>query len=209
MDKKRFIFDMDRTLVTCSYRREADYFKSIFGERSQDFVPFIGKYLDDYENRYLFYEQEMLSLYLRDKSGLPFTPSIIQGWIESGTLEKDEISKGTFELLSYLRDHGKSLVVSTNWFGEAQKVRLKKCGLLEYFDDIYSGDQCLKPHRQAYKRAIGGYIPKECVFIGDDIYKDYIGPRLYGLDSILFDPEEKHPNTFTKVKSMNELKERY
>ena len=170
MEKKRFIFDLDRTLLTCNYELvEAKIFEPIFKEKTDWLMKNIGRVLDEYETIYPRYEDELLCKYLIDKS----------------------------------------LVVLTNWYGSAQIQRLKNANMFEYFDEVFTGEYQLKPHPEAFLRAIEGYDPRECVMIGDSISKDYHGPRLHGINAILYDKDDVHSDEYVKVKKLIDLKKRY
>ena len=212
MEKKRFIFDLDRTLLTCNYRLvETAIFEPIFKEQTDYLMTNIGKMLDKYETIHNKYDDESLSKYLTEISGLEFTPEIIKGWKSSMSTdsEADIMEEGVIELLEYLKSKDKSLVVLTNWYGESQIARLKNAKIYDYFDEVLTGEYQLKPHPEAYIRAIDKYNPRECVMIGDCIYKDYYAPRLHGIESVLYDKNDIHSNEYVKVKSLNEFKKKY
>ena len=67
----------------------------------------------------------------------------------------------------------------------------------------------LKPRKDAYMSAKDRFSSSECVFIGDHLDKDYIGPRAYGFDSILYDKDDRYSANLVKIKSMKEMIERY
>ena len=53
MEKKRFIFDLDRTLLTCNYELvEAKIFAQLFKEKKEWLMKNIGRILDKYETIY-------------------------------------------------------------------------------------------------------------------------------------------------------------
>ena len=210
MEKKRFIFDLDRTLLTCNYELvEAKIFEPIFKEKTDWLMKNIGRVLDEYETIYPRYEDELLCKYLIDQTGLEFTPEIIRGWAYTMRKEADTIEDGAMELLEYLKSKDKSLVVLTNWYGSAQIQRLKNANMFEYFDEVFTGEYQLKPHPEAFLRAIEGYDPRECVMIGDSISKDYHGPRLHGINAVLYDKDDVHSDEYVKVKKLINLKKRY
>lgn len=206
---KRFIFDMEGTLVNSDYSPEVTYFKNIYGNDSKKLLDGIGVYLDSYEKAYSKYEVDRLCRYLNAVTGLKFTPEIINGWKELSGAYPTTIEDGVVELLEYLKSNGHSLVVLTNWFREPQVKRLENVGLIKYFDDIYTGDTTLKPHKEAYICAKDRFSEKDCVVIGDDIYKDYSVPRSLGMDTIFYDKTNLQRQTIVKVKKMNEIIERF
>ncbi|MBR4619044.1 MAG: HAD family hydrolase [Bacilli bacterium] len=206
---KRFIFDLDCTLLTGDYSGEEEYFKEVLGNDSRNFLDKLFPALLEYENSFFKYDVSTLSAFLTDTTGVNVTDEIVEGWIENNMLMDDYIEDGTIELLEYLKNNNKSIAVLTNWFSRLQIERLKKAGIYKYFDDIYCGDQFTKPHKEAYLNACGIYKPSECLMIGDSLDKDYIAPRGIGMDSVLYDKEDKYHKTLNKVKRLNEIIGRY
>lgn len=209
MEKKRFIFDLDGTLMTGNFEKEKEYFEFIYGEDSQILVPNMGTYLNEYENIFSKYTIEDLSHFLHTRTDLEITPDIIDGWIEIMSDVPDVMEKGIVGVLEYLKQKDKSLAVLTNWFSKGQISRLKKAGIYEYFDDIVTGDTVLKPHRDSYLTARDQFSLDECVMIGDHLEKDYIGPRAIGMESILYDKNSIYHDNIVKIKRMNEIKKKY
>ena len=209
MEKKRFIFDLDGTLLTADFSVEKLYFENNFGTSAHLLTSQIGKLLDQYERFYQKYDKKLLGNFLTNKTGLDITETIIDGWIDAMANVKDEMEMGVIELLEYLKDKGHSLAVLTNWFSATQIPRLENSGLITYFDEIYTGEKVLKPHQIAYKTAIGEFFPNDCIMVGDNLEKDYIGPRRCSIESILYDKDNNHGTCLVKVKSMNEIIKKY
>lgn len=209
MEKKRFIFDLDHTLMTADYGVEKEYFKSVLVDNVESFTKGIPTLLNEYEKTHCRYEIGNLSEYLTKHTGLSIDESIIRGWIDSFGNCPSVIEDGVIDTLEYLKSKNYSLVVLTNWFLESQNQRLKNSSLRDYFDSIYAGDCVLKPREMAYQAAMDGYKSNECVYIGDNLEKDYVGPRICGIESILYDKEDKHNNNIVKIKRMNEIKKLY
>ena len=202
---KRFIFDLDGTLLTSDYSQEFEYFKNIYGDKSKNLIAGLATYLNSYEKTYSKYEVDRLCRYLNAVTGLEFTPEIIAVWNDLLGNNPFVLEDGIIDLLEYLKSQGHSLVVLTNWFEEPQKKKLKRAELIEYFDDIYTGDMVLKPHKEAYICAKKGFSEKDCFVIGDDFYKDYIVPRDLGFNTIFYDKLNLQRQTIVKVKRMNEI----
>ena len=210
MEKKRFIFDLDRTLLTCDYSKvEDELFDKVFGDQATRILNEIGTLLNEYEMLHSVYSEKALSEFLNERSGLEFNEDIIRSWSINMTESADTMEEDVVELLEHLKSKDKSLVVLTNWFGRAQIARLKNADIYKYFDDVFTGEYQLKPHRRAYLTAIGDYDPRECVMIGDNISKDYHAPKLHGIDAILYDKEDIHSDEFVKVKRLNEIIKRF
>ena len=207
MEKNRIIFDLDGTLLFCDFLKvEEDFFTTLFKQDGEVLFKNIGLYLDEYEKTNPFYDKEKLARFLSMKSGLNITSEVINEWNRLILETPDIIEDGVVDLLEYLKSHDKSLVVLTNWFRETQVPRLKKAGLIDYFDYVISGDISLKPHKEAYLKAMGEYSFDKCIMIGDGIDKDYYAPKSIGIDSILYDNSDKEDNKkLIKVKKVNEI----
>ena len=205
---KRVVFDLDGTLLTGSFDFEHDYFRSIFQEEAEPLIKNIGTYLDEYERTFPRYSNYTLSRFLTTKSGLIITDEIIDGWCDVMSDVPDTIEDGIYEVLEHLKSEGDSLAVLTNWYGITQIPRLERANMLDYFDEVYTGDIVLKPHKCSYIMAKKDFDKRDCYFIGDNVDKDYIGPRSCGMNSILYDKYDNHHSSIVKVKKMNEIIER-
>lgn len=203
--KKRYIFDLDGTLLTGDFSATDDYFKNIFGPQAEELSASMGKYLGRYERLFDRYDIDLLSKYLSMRTKLPISPSVIRDWINEMDKVLDFKEEEVEQVLDTLKRNDKSIAVLTNWFGATQIPRLEKAGLIDYFDDIYTGEQVLKPHKQAYHKAALGFNPEEVLFIGDNVDFDYVGPRACGYQSILYDKEDRQHKTIQKVKRLNEI----
>ena len=204
MEKKRFIFDLDFTLLSADFSLEKDYFKDVYDEKSSELLKNLGSYLREYEKSYMYYNMSLLSKFLSDKTGLFVSEKVIDGWIKYHDKITDQLEEGVIETLEFLKGMGHSQVVLTNWFEAAQVGRLKRSGLYDYFDGVYAGDSCLKPNPWAYFKAAGSYSSKDCVVVGDNFNNDYIGPRKCGIESILYDKKDEHDHV-VKIKRIDKL----
>ncbi|MBP5679243.1 MAG: HAD family hydrolase [Bacilli bacterium] len=208
--KKRYIFDLDGTLMRGGFSGTTDQY--LLDRLGEDVRPVLGnmkEYLGRYERYYRRYTDEDLSRFLSLSTNLSFTPEMIREWDELVTAVPNTLEEGVFETLETLKERDKDLVVLTNWFTESQRKRLENEGLLPYFSAVYGGDISTKPHKEAYWIASGEFAPDECVFIGDNVDFDYIGPKSCGFDSILYDKNDVHHKSIVKVKRLNEITKMY
>lgn len=206
---KRFIFALDDTLLTKNYNLEKEYFESIYGNDSTKLLNGLSVYLNSYENSYSKYDRDKLCRYLNYVSGLKFTLEILDGWNEVIGNQHCKTEEETIELLEYLKGKGYSLSILTNWFREPQIKKIQNAGLIEYFDDIYTGDEVLKPNKEAYICAKDRFSFNDCVVIGDDLRKDYMVPRELNMGAILYDKTDLQRSSIVKVKRMNEIMEKF
>ena len=68
MTTKRFIFDLDGTLLTADFESERKYFDRIYGFEAPLLTTQIGSFLDEYENTHPSYREDELSFFLSEKS---------------------------------------------------------------------------------------------------------------------------------------------
>lgn len=208
MEKQRFIFDIDGTLLVPDYSYERDYFKSaLSNDDAAHFIPMIGKLLSEYENSQKRYDVDTLSDYLSRKSEIDISPSIVVGWKEAFQECESIVIDGVIETLEDLKRKDKSLVILTNWFLDVQTKRLEECGIRDYFDEIYGGEMAIKPNKMSYMMACGKYPVEEAVMIGDSLQYDVYGAMDTGLDAIYYNPKKTDNFDKNKVKSIGSLKE--
>lgn len=207
--KKLYVFDLDGTLLTGNFKLVDYHLRDLFREQAEDFIHNMGPVLEKYEKNNPRYEVDTLSSYLKEETGLNFTPGIIREWnILVGEADNKE-EEHARELLEYLKQNRKKIKVLTNWFGDSQEKRLKESGLMEYIDEVIGGENATKPHKKAYINAVHGYYPEECVFIGNDVDNDYIGPKACGMDAVLYDKNNIHHKSLIKVKKLDEIERMY
>ena len=206
MEKKRFIFDIDGTLLIPDWNYEELYFSSVLDKADFEvFYPQIPKLLEEYEKSFPRYDINALSRFLTMKSGVLITPEIITGWNKSLSETNPVIIDGVVDSLEYLKSKDKSLVVLTNWFLEPQRERLINSGLGQYFDFVYGGELGIKPSPEIYKIACGDFDIESSIMIGDSLDFDVYGPFSVGMDSIFYNPKNKEYDK-EKVKSIGSMK---
>lgn len=206
---RKFIWDLDGTLLSADFRKEDDFFKEqILDEKVDEFIKNKVKYLMEYERMFFKYDIRLLSEFLTLRSGLKIDEKLIEYWNEHNKNIPDEIHDGAEEVLSYLQSKGYQNILYTNWFKDVQKERLRNANLLEYFSEIYGGDFAIKPNAIGYKKIIKDVNPNETVMIGDNIINDVLVPRNIGITSYHYDPLDKN-NDKNKIKTLKKIKEMY
>lgn len=207
MEKKRFIFDLDGTLLQGDFSHENEFFKSCLPkEQIEGFLRAKHSLLMQYEASHFNYDIETLSEFLSGKSGIIITPDVIRKWISVNENMDDVVAPFTYEILEYLKSKNKQLVVLTNWFSKTQISRLKNAFLLDYFDSVYGGEYCLKPNGESFINACGKLPTEQCIMIGDDLKKDIYGALDIGLEALYYNPNGKNDFNRSKVKSIGSLK---
>lgn len=206
---KKFIWDLDETLLSGDFSYENIYFKEkLQGQDIECFLQNKHDYLIEYERTFFKYDVKLLSDFLSLKSGIVIDETVIRGWNEHNKTIPDTIHMGAEEVLSYLQSKGYQNILYTNWFKDVQEERLRRANLLEYFSEIYGGELAIKPNAVGYKKIIKDVNPTEVVMIGDNIINDVLVPRSIGITSYHYDPLDKN-NDKNKIKTLGKIKEMY
>ena len=189
-DYKKYIFDLDYTLLIPDWSKEDDYLKkSIPLEEQEDFFSKKQDILNKYEMEFPKYDFKTLSDFFKCY-GFTVSEETISGWmIHNGETIKDEVVDGAIELLEYLKANGKEIVLLTSWFSGTQIPRLKRTGLYEYIDKIVAGEDAMKPDLESFELAIGTTPKVDCLMIGDSIRSDKAGADNVGIDCYIVNKE--------------------
>jgi len=187
---KKYIFDLDYTLLIPDWSLEDDYFrKHIPIDEQEEFFKQKQDILNKYEIEFPRYDFKTLSDFFKSY-GFTVSEDVINGWmIHNGETIKDEIADGVIELLEYLKANGKKIVILTSWFSGTQIPRLKRTGLYSYIDKIVAGEDAMKPDLESFELAIGDSNKEECIMIGDSVKSDKVGAENAGIDYYIVDKE--------------------
>lgn len=205
--KKRIIFDLDGTLIDiadfrASIRKNFDYFDIDYTE---DNIEGYYQGMINYEDYFPYYGINEYYLFLRISSGIYFDQDVIEHYLSTPEyLLPENVDLGVFDTLDYLKRQEYDLVVLTNYFRNTQIERLKHLNLLSYFSQVYGGEKYIKPDVRIFEDAIGPYHKDECIMVGDNLNKDYLGAINAGIDALLIDPNDKYPlvNGITNIKEL-------
>lgn len=119
----------------------------------------------------------------------PFKHAFRAAWGKTHTLVP-----GAKEMLENLRAKGYRLFAASNSFGNLQRSRLEKAGILKYFEDTYISMDIGydKPDIRFYQEALRrcGLQAKEVLMIGDSMTTDVIGAQKAGMDALFFDRQK-------------------
>ncbi len=190
-DYKRYIFDLDYTLLIPDWSKEDDFLKrSIPLEEQEDFFKQKQFILNKYELEFPRYDFKTLSDYFKNY-GFNISEEVINGWmIHNGKTIEDIVVDGVIELFEYLKANNKDIIILTSWFSGTQIPRLKRTGLYKYIDQIIAGEDAMKPDLESFELAIGNTNKEDCIMIGDSIKSDKTGAENAGIDYYIVD--EKH-----------------
>lgn len=189
-DYKKYIFDIDYTILIPDWSKEDDYFKKYILENEQEeFFKNKQGILNKYEQEFPKYNTKTLSEYFKSY-GFTVSEDVINGWMNyNGETIKDEVVDGVVDLFEYLKENNKEIVILTNWFSGTQIPRLKRAGLFNYIDKIVAGEDAMKPGLESFELAIGGTNKEDCIMIGDSIRSDKVGADNAGIDSYIVNKE--------------------
>jgi putative hydrolase of the HAD superfamily len=124
---------------------------------------------------------------------------------------KTKLIPDTIETLDYLFPKYK-LHIITNGFNEVQFLKMERCGLKKYFQQVITSEEagCNKPQKEIFLFAIenASAVISECIMIGDDLEVDVQGAQDAGMDSVFVNLENiVHNKSINyEVKSLAELR---
>ena len=203
---KKYIFDLDYTLLIPDWSKEDDFLKrSILANEQEEFFKLKQSILNKYELEFPKYDSKTLSDFF-GSFGFHISEEVINGWmIHNGENIKDEVADGALELLKYLKENGKEVVILTSWFSGTQIPRLKRAGLYDYIDKIVAGENAMKPDVESFELAIGDTNKEDCIMIGDSVMNDKMGAENAGIDCYIVDKEHSLRKLLEMIiKSKNE-----
>lgn len=205
---KKYIFDIDYTILIPDWSKEDDYFKLYIPlEEQEEFFKCKQDILNKYERDFPKYNTKTLSDYF-GKYGFTVTEDVINGcMLYNGETIVDEVVDGTLALFEYLKENDKEIVILTNWFSGTQIPRLKRAGLLQYIDKIVAGENAMKPGLKSFELAIGETEKEDCIMIGDSIRSDKAGADNVGIDCYIVDKNHTIQDLYEVIRSNeNEVK---
>lgn len=114
---------------------------------------------------------------------------------------------GAQDLLDYLAPKYK-LHIITNGFHEVQNKKLTNSGILNYFQTVTNSENagCKKPQPRIFEYAVkaANTTKEKSIMIGDCIDADVRGATEFGMDAILFSPNDA---VYANIKKVNQLLE--
>lgn len=199
-DYKKYIFDVDYTILIPDWSKEDGYFKEhILENEQEEFFKNKQSILNKYEQEFPRYNTKTLSDYFKSY-GFTVSEDTINGWmIYNGETIKDEVVDGVVDLFKYLKENNKEIVILTSWFSRTQIPRLKRAGLFNYIDKIVAGEDAMKPGLESFELAIDVTNKKDCIMIGDSIRSDKVGADNALIDSYIVDKEHTIRNLYNMI----------
>lgn len=189
MRARAIIFDMDDTLYA-----EEDYIRS--GYRAIAVRLAVNgispqKIFDLLWDIFSHDPQEKVFNVVMAKLNIPETPELVNELITLYREHKPDIAptEGVIELLEYLSGKYRLGLISDGYL-PGQHNKLEALGIRKYFDEVIFteslGREFWKPSARAFEIIADklGVAHSECVYIGDNEKKDFIGPNALGWQTI-------------------------
>jgi putative hydrolase of the HAD superfamily len=115
------------------------------------------------------------------------------------------------DVLTILREQGKSLVLITNGLRRTHQEKIEALGLERFFDHIVLADDVghFKPEPEIFLHALAlcGVLPQEAVMVGDHVVNDVVGPKAVGMRAILLNPNQSVAPVDLQVTTLSEVPE--
>lgn len=216
---KAVIFDIDNTLYSfdqahapaleavCAYARahlgmEPEVLTREIEKAAADVKQHLGADCAALHNRTLRFQV------LLERNHLCLTHAAPMGELYWDTLLRHaEPSPGIMACLAKLKQRGFVLGIGTDMTIEYQLKKLEKLQMLPFFDFIVSSEEANveKPHVKLFRLCAmkADVSPEECLFIGDSLKKDVLGPRAIGMQSLWYCPDPAKAATHPEIETIS------
>lgn len=205
------IFDLDNTLWDFEQNSRLaleELFSDIRNQHSiphdfhnfhQDYVNINYRYWSDYENgkidkhtlRYGRFRDAFANLNFFDH---PSIDKLADQYLEISPM-KTALFDGTHDVLKHLSSKY-PLAIITNGFNEVVEKKMANCKLDSYFKHVQTSEDAgfQKPHSAIFNLVLTKFNarPAHSFMIGDNLETDIKGAKGVGMNTILFDPWERH-----------------
>ena len=207
---KRIIFDLDNTLIPWDKKWDVAVKETLdeFG------IHYDLKSLEDYQDAIIKYEMtesrysiDRLTKFFSNYIGLELPKEFFESWIKKLSVLVPPKDEKLIKLLERLSKKY-SLVVATNWFKSQQVSKLKLCGLLDFFDEVITGEDFdIKPHTDMFDYYKKGYSDNEVVMVGDSYITDIKGANNANLHAYFITNSDEYTSNdkYTVIKNIYEL----
>ena len=203
-------FDLDRTLWDFESNSKAAL-KVIFNDlkintKQIDFNQFYSTYVAINSDLWKAYRNNKISKSeLRIKR---FKDTLIKLQVDENELASElsrlyiklspyqtKLFPNVINVLSELKNQGYGMHIITNGFKEVQGIKLKKSGLIQYFDEVICSEEIgfLKPAKEIFSYSLtkSGALLNNSMMIGDDYKADILGAQNFGMKALYFTPNKK------------------
>jgi putative hydrolase of the HAD superfamily len=222
---KHIFFDLDQTLwdfkSSSKLILEQIYLKYSLSNYFESFDEFYYNYQyhnellwADYKNgklkkSILRWQRFYKTIHEKGLKNKEIAKKIAQDYVD-GLSYQNTVFPYAIDALEYLSKKYK-LYVLTNGFKEIQDIKMKICKLDTYFQRVFTSEEMgfLKPQRGAFEFALNSVNAKksESIMVGDDLKSDIIGAKTFGIDQVLFNPDNisHNENPTFEIQSLKQL----
>jgi putative hydrolase of the HAD superfamily len=142
---------------------------------------------------FLSLERFLYPLRIVDCENFELAKTLGNDFLHRTTLQT-QLVEGAIELLEYLKDKY-TLSIISNGFVEVQYIKLRRSGLLPYFDFIFLSEEIgyQKPDPRFFQVVLEKLNAKntECLVIGDNFQTDIQGAQNAQIKAILYQKEKR------------------
>lgn len=208
---KRLIFDVDDTLIAWKeeyWNTLKEVFEKLNIEYSEELQNKIIMAVDTYEDKYDYYEKQKMLEHINAVANIKFDMNFLNTVLESFGNCVPKKNEKLVDVLEYL-SRKYNLVILTNWFEDAQGLRLESFGIKKFFKKIFASENFkVKPNKESFITAMENDALEECIMIGDSFKKDIQGAINVGMKAIYINPNEREEEKkdYTIINDITELK---
>ena len=201
---KRIIFDIDDTLIKWKLKYLSALKDTIDAYGLTIDYRKLDGFIEEYESKYDKYTKKDFLEFINKKFNLDLKEDFLNKWLYEYSF-KAEYNEDVYNVLKYLSKKYE-LVILSNWFRDNQIARLKVAKIDKFFNEIYGGDEFIKPNLISFKTACGNHKPEECVMVGDSYKIDIEGALKCGLNAIWITKNKKiKKDNLHVIKNINEI----
>ena len=121
------------------------------------------------------------------------------------------ITPTTPDVLKQLGERLRLIVVSNFPIKGGIQRLLRTFGIEVYFQSVLNSADTgwRKPDYRAYELGLKtiGLDVEKVVFVGDNLENDYLAPKSFGIDAILFDHNDQHPEVPIRIRRLYDILE--
>lgn len=216
---KAVIFDIDNTLYSYDNAHEygwkalCNYVQANLGMEPDTFKQEIAKAAADVKAHLeadcaALHDRTLRFLVMLERNRLPLTHAAVMGELYWDTMIRHaQPSPGAMDCLNALKAQGYVLGIGTDMTIEYQLKKLEQLQMLPLIDFIVCSEEANveKPHEKMFRlcAAKAGVSPEECLFVGDSLKKDVLGPRNIGMHSLWFCPDSAKAAAHPEIDSIS------